>query len=134
MENSPLYKDGVRKLINLSKEVSELYREMHETIQHLMKCNSESVLFDSLYLQELLLKKDGLTKVYEQLYIQIFINSYFDMKSWKSGKYSYDFEGVASRVEEFNQRYQCNINVEDVIKSLRFEYEIDVNISRKERI
>lgn len=133
MEERTLYKDGVRELISLSKEVSEVYRQMHEMTELLKTCNGESVLFDTFYLQELIMKKDGLACMYEQLLVQICINNCFDMKSWKTGQYSYDRDEVASWVDEFNTRYQANVSLEDIVKSLRFDYGMDIGLTRVER-
>jgi hypothetical protein len=133
VEEEQLYRDGIHKLMDLSHKVSDMYREIQEIITYFRECNSQSVLFDSFYLQELILKKDGLLQGYEQLLVQIWINNCLDMKSWKAGQYSYERNELESWVEEFNRRYDSNIHLEDVIKSLRFDYGMDINISRVER-
>ncbi|MFX3623336.1 MAG: hypothetical protein ACE3JP_04640 [Ectobacillus sp.] len=132
MEPNTLHKDGVKKLINLSTEISELYRELHDTIEFLKECNSESVLFDSFYLQDFVFKREGLVQAYEQLLVQVCINSCFDMKSWKVGNYSYDRDEVMGRVADFNLLYNANVRVEDVLKSLHFDQGMEMALSRVE--
>jgi hypothetical protein len=133
LDKRTLYKDGVKELIQLSKEISDVYRQMHEITEQLKECNAESVLFDTFYLQELIMKRDGLANMYEQMLVQICINNCFDMKSWKAGQYSYDRDEVVSWVSEFNARYHANVSLEAVIKSLRFDYGMDIELSRAER-
>lgn len=51
------YENGVDKLLSLSRNISELYRELNEMTRILTDCNRESVKFDRLYVKELLWKK-----------------------------------------------------------------------------
>ena len=74
-----LYENGVDKLLSLSKNISELYRELNEMTRILTDCNRESVKFDRLYVKELLWKKEDVEK-YDQLLVQLCINECFDLK------------------------------------------------------
>ncbi|MCP8969120.1 hypothetical protein [Ectobacillus ponti] len=134
MEDGKLYTEGVRRLIDLGNKVSELYRELHEAKLHLQQSSRDSVKYDSFYLYELLVKQEGLKEAYEELLQQICINDCFDMKSWRTGRYSYDKQDVMHKVEEFNQRNGTNVYAEDVLKSLRFDYGMDIEMHRAERV
>lgn len=48
---SMLYENGVDKLLSLSRNISELYRELNEMTRILTDCNRESVKFDRLYVK-----------------------------------------------------------------------------------
>jgi hypothetical protein len=133
MEQEKKYQEGVRKLIDISKDISELYREMNEMVAHLKDCNKESIRFDPLYIKELLYKNTWLTEVYDAMLVQICINECFDMKSWLAGEYKFESGEVESWVAEFNRRHTSNIKVEDVLKSLQFEYGLDMELSRSGR-
>ncbi|PEZ08511.1 hypothetical protein CN326_05390 [Bacillus sp. AFS018417] len=129
-----LYENGVSKLIHLSTNISELYRELHEMTRHLTECNRESVTFDRLYVKELLWKKEDVVSMYDQLLIQICINECFDMKSWIAGEYSYTHEEVESWVAEFNSKHNVDIVLEAVLKELQFTYGIDMELKRTARV
>ena len=58
-----LYESGVDKLLSLSKNISELYRELNEMTRILTDCNRESVKFDRLYVKELLWKKEDVREI-----------------------------------------------------------------------
>ena len=75
-----LYENGVDKLLSLSKNISELYRELNEMTRILTDCNRESVKFDRLYVKELLWKKEDVIEKYDQLLVQLCINECFDLK------------------------------------------------------
>lgn len=129
-----LYENGVRKLIHLNTNISELYRELHEMTRHLKECNRESVAFDRLYVKELLWKKEEIVSMYDQLLVQICINDCFDMKSFISGEYAYTHEEVENHVAVFNNKHSVNILVEEVLKELQFTYGIDMELKRTARV
>ncbi|MBO9129043.1 hypothetical protein J7Q84_04940 [Bacillus sp. 165] len=127
------YEEGVRKLIDISKDISELYRQMNEIIAHLKECNKESIRFDPLYIKELLYKNTWLTEVYDTMLVHICINECFDMKSWLAGEYTFDMEEIESWVADFNHRHAASIKTEEVLKSMQFEYGVDLALSRSGR-
>ncbi|PED06828.1 hypothetical protein [Bacillus pseudomycoides] len=125
-----LYENGVDKLIRLNTNISELYRELHDMTRTLMECNRESIIFDRLYVKELLWKKEDVSAMYDQLLVQLCINECFDLKSVITGEYKYTYEEVENAVLEFNEKYDVNILIKDVCKELQFTYGIDMELSR----
>ncbi|EEM04675.1 hypothetical protein bmyco0003_29360 [Bacillus pseudomycoides] len=125
-----LYENGVDKLIRLNTNISELYRELHGMTRTLMECNRESIIFDRLYVKELLWKKEDVSAMYDQLLVQLCINECFDLKSVITGEYKYTYEEVENAVLEFNEKYDVNILIKDVCKELQFTYGIDMELSR----
>ncbi|PFZ13233.1 hypothetical protein COL60_03770 [Bacillus pseudomycoides] len=125
-----LYENGVDKLIRLNTNISELYRELHDMTRTLMECNRESIIFDRLYVKELLWKKEDVSAMYDQLLVQLCINECFDLKSVITGEYKYTYEEVENAVLEFNEKYDVSILIKDVCKELQFTYGIDMELSR----
>ena len=83
-----LYENGVDKLLSLSKNISELYRELNEMTRILTDCNRESVKFDRLYVKEVMWKKEDVIEKYDQLLVQLCINECFDLKVLLQGNIS----------------------------------------------
>ena len=129
-----LYENGVDKLIRLNTNISELYRELHAMTRTLTECNRESVMFDRLYVKELLWKKEDVSAMYDQLLVQLCINECFDLKSVITGEYKYTYEEVETAVLEFNDKYNVEILIKDVCKELQFTYGIDMELSRTARV
>ncbi|PEE40574.1 hypothetical protein [Bacillus pseudomycoides] len=129
-----LYENGVDKLIRLNTNISELYRELHDMTRTLMQCNRESIIFDRLYMKELLWKKEDVSAMYDQLLVQLCINECFDLKSVITGEYKYTYEEVENAVLEFNEKYDVNILIKDVCKELQFTYGIDMELSRTAKV
>ncbi|MEY8349444.1 hypothetical protein AALF16_14245 [Bacillus cereus] len=129
-----LYENGVDKLIRLNTNISELYRELHDMTRTLTECNRESVIFDRLYVKELLWKKEDVSAMYDQLLVQLCINECFDLKSVITGEYKYTYEEVENAVLAFNEKYDVNILIKDVCKELQFTYGIDMELSRTARV
>jgi len=129
-----LYENGVDKLIRLNTNISELYRELHDMTRTLMECNRESIIFDRLYVKELLWKKEDVSAMYDQLLVQLCINECFDLKSVITGEYKYTYEEVENAVLEFNEKYDVNILIKDVCKELQFTYGIDMELSRTAKV
>ncbi|PFD97278.1 hypothetical protein COE15_11100 [Bacillus cereus] len=129
-----LYENGVDKLIRLNTNISELYRELHAMTRTLTECNRESVMFDRLYVKELLWKKEDVSAMYDQLLVQLCINECFDLKSVITGEYKYTYEEVETAVLEFNDKYNVDILIKDVCKELQFTYGIDMELSRTARV
>ncbi|PES97524.1 hypothetical protein CN491_05495 [Bacillus cereus] len=129
-----LYEDGVDKLLSLSKNISELYRELNEMTRILTDCNRESVKFDRLYVKEVLWKKEDVIEKYDQLLVQLCINECFDLKSVITGEYKYTYEEVENIVLQFNEKYNVAILIKDVCKELQFTYGIDMDITRTTRV
>ncbi|MEH7458789.1 hypothetical protein CON65_13730 [Bacillus pseudomycoides] len=129
-----LYENGVDKLICLNTNISELYRELHEMTRTLTECNRESVIFDRLYVKELLWKKEDVVAMYDRLLVQLCINECFDLKSVITGEYKYTYEEVENAVVAFNEKYSVNILIKEVCKELQFTYGIDMEITRTARV
>ncbi|MFJ8530052.1 hypothetical protein [Bacillus sp. NPDC094106] len=129
-----LYENGVDKLIRLNTNISELYRELHEMTRSLTECNRESVIFDRLYVKELLWKKEDVVAMYDRLLVQLCINECFDLKSVIIGEYKYTYEEVENAVVAFNEKYSVNILIKEVCKELQFTYGIDMEITRTARV
>ncbi|MBO1627155.1 hypothetical protein [Bacillus arachidis] len=129
-----LYENGVDKLIRLNTNISELYRELHAMTRTLTECNRESVMFDRLYVKELLWKKEDVSAMYDHLLVQLCINECFDLKSVITGEYKYTYEEVETAVLEFNDKYNVDILIKDVCKELQFTYGIDMELSRTARV
>ncbi len=126
-------KAGIDALLCLNTQVSETYRDIQQLVDAMKGYNKESIKFDAFYLQDLITKKQGLSHIYQQLLIQICIHNSCDMKSWQSGCYTYNREEIVSWVHEFNTRYDVDIPLEEVIKSLRFDYDMNIELTRTER-
>ncbi|MBY0598681.1 hypothetical protein [Bacillus bingmayongensis] len=129
-----LYENGVDKLIRLNTNISELYRELHEMTRTLTECNRESIIFDRLYVKELLWKKEDVSAMYDQLLVQLCINECFDLKSVITGEYKFTYEEVENAVLEFNEKYDVNILIKNVCKELQFTYGIDMELSRTSKV
>ncbi|MDZ5606791.1 hypothetical protein U2I54_06675 [Bacillus pseudomycoides] len=129
-----LYENGVDKLIRLNTNISELYRELHEMTRTLTECNRESIIFDRLYVKELLWKKEDVSAMYDQLLVQLCINECFDLKSVITGEYKFTYEEVENAVLEFNEKYDVNILIKNVCKELQFTYGIDMELSRTAKV
>ncbi|MBO1581019.1 hypothetical protein [Bacillus sp. XF8] len=129
-----LYENGVDKLIRLNTNISELYRELHEMTRTLTECNRESIIFDRIYVKELLWKKEDVSAMYDQLLVQLCINECFDLKSVITGEYKFTYEEVENAVLEFNEKYDVNILIKNVCKELQFTYGIDMELSRTAKV